>query len=321
VSVLEVVRAGALTTVQDLGRPGFAHLAVPRSGALDEPSFRLANRLVGNPEGWAGLETTVDGVAVRLGEDRHIAVTGAPASVRIDGRTAEWGVAQWVRAGHVVEVGRAQSGLRSYLAIAGGLQPEPVLGSRSTDLLSGLGPAPLVTGDAIALGQPAGPAAGADHAIYPPIPAELRLDCQLGPRADWFTAAAVDALASVAWRVTERSNRIGLRLSGLRFSGLRFSGLRLSGLPGPALERRTPDELPSEGLVLGAVQVPADGQPVIFLADHPTTGGYPVIGVLPRADVWRCGQAAPGTTIRLRVRRSGAPIDMPARRGQLRSDR
>lgn len=305
-SVLEVVRAGALTTVQDLGRPGFAHLAVPRSGALDEPSFRLANRLVGNPEGWAGLETTVDGVAIRLGEDRHIAVTGAPATVRIDGRTAEWGVAQWVRAGQIVEVGRAQSGLRSYLAIAGGLQPEPVLGSRSTDLLSGLGPAPLVTGDAIALGQPAGPATGVDHAIYPPIPAELRLDCQLGPRADWFTAAAIDALASVAWRVTERSNRIGLRLSGL---------------PGPALERRTPDELPSEGLVLGAVQVPADGQPVIFLADHPTTGGYPVIGVLPRADVWRCGQAAPGTTIRLRVRRSAALSDAQPRRGQLRSDR
>jgi biotin-dependent carboxylase-like uncharacterized protein len=306
VSALEVVRAGALTTVQDLGRPGFAHLAVPRSGALDEPSFRLANRLVGNPEGYAGLETTVDGVAVRLSADGTVAVTGAPAHVSIDGRAAEWGVAQRVRAGQVIEVGRAQSGLRSYLAIAGGLWPEPVLGSRSTDLLSGLGPAALAAGDALPVGGPAGRPAPADHAPYPPIPAELRVDCQLGPRADWFTAAAIDALERSAWRVTERSNRIGLRLSGPA---------------GERLARQQTAELPSEGLVLGAVQVPADGQPVIFLADHPTTGGYPVIGVLPRADAWRCGQAAPGTTIRLRLRRNTAPIDAPARPGPPRPGR
>jgi biotin-dependent carboxylase-like uncharacterized protein len=282
---LEVLRAGALSTVQDLGRRGLAHLAVPTSGALDEPALRLANRLVGNPEGCAAVETTVDGIVVRLDSDRYIAVTGADADVLIGGRPAAWGMAQLVRAGDVVEVARARRGMRNYLAVAGGLLPNPVLGSRSTDLLSGLGPEVLRRGSLIQLGEPAAKPARLDFAPYRMPTDELTLSCYLGPRDDWFTADAIRTLASTPWMVTEQGNRIALSLNG------------------NPLTRHSSAELPSEGVVLGSVQVPADGQPVIFLADHPTTGGYPVVGVVPAPDVWLCGQARPGTTVRFRLRR------------------
>ncbi|MCW2522621.1 MAG: antagonist of KipI, partial [Frankiales bacterium] len=226
----EVLRGGALTTVQDLGRTGLAHLAVPRSGALDEPALRLANRLVGNPEGYAGLETTVDGVALRVSHDLTIALTGAPAPLRIGGRPADFGLPQRVLAGQAVELGRAERGVRSYLALAGGVRTAPVLGSRSTDLLSGLGPAPLQTGDVLPVGPPVGAPATLDYAPYPAPPAELWLTCRLGPRADWFTAGALAALTAAEWQVGEHSNRIGLRLQG------------------EPLTRRRLGELPSEGL-------------------------------------------------------------------------
>ncbi|WP_235854148.1 hypothetical protein [Nonomuraea aridisoli] len=151
--MIEVVRAGALTTVQDLGRHGLAHLGVPRSGALDEPAHRLANRLVGNLESAATLETTLTGTAVRLHAAATVAVTGAPAPVRIDGRPAAWGAPVHVPAGAVLDVGTATHGLRSYVAFSGGIEVSPVLGSRSTDLLSGLGPSPLSNGDRLPLGR------------------------------------------------------------------------------------------------------------------------------------------------------------------------
>src|SRR4051812_8495493 len=153
--VLEVLDGGVLTTVQDLGRPGWAHLGVPRSGALDEPALRLANRLVGNEESAAGLETTLDGTRFRLDRAGTIAVTGARCVVRVAGRAVAWGAGVTVAAGADVDVGAATSGLRSYVAIAGGVDVEPVLGSRSTDLLSGLGPSVLTSGRRIPLG-PAG---------------------------------------------------------------------------------------------------------------------------------------------------------------------
>jgi biotin-dependent carboxylase-like uncharacterized protein len=274
---LEVVRAGALTTVQDLGRPGHAHLGVPRSGALDGPALRLANALVGNPPEAAGLETTLTGCALRLPGGGIVAVTGAVARVRVDGDDAAEGTAVEVRPGGVVDVGRATAGVRSYVAVAGGLAVEPVLGSRSTDTLSALGPRPVRRGDVLPIGAPSGPRPSS-HAETQPAPAgEIRLTVHLGPRADWFTAGAVDTLLSTPYTVTPKSNRVGTRLAGA------------------ALTRAEHGELPSEGLVLGAVQVPADGQPLVFLADHPTTGGYPVIAVV--ADVTPLAQARPGTTV------------------------
>ncbi|MGW4651469.1 5-oxoprolinase subunit C family protein [Kitasatospora sp. NPDC004289] len=277
---LAVVRPGPLTTVQDLGRRGVAHLGVPRGGALDEPALRAANRLVGNPEGAAGLETTLGGVALRAVGRVVVAVTGAPAAVRVGGRAAAWGAAVAVPDGAVVEVGPAAYGVRSYLAVAGGVAVEPVLGSRSADLLSGLGPAPLTAGQLLPVGAPVSPPPGDGLAVLPAPPAELVLRLLPGPRADWFAPAAFTLLARARYEVAAASNRIALRTEG------------------PPLPRLRTDELPSEGMVLGAVQVPPDGRPVVFLADHPTTGGYPVIGVVPPADLPAAAQARPGTPLR-----------------------
>ncbi|MBY8867982.1 biotin-dependent carboxyltransferase family protein [Streptomyces sennicomposti] len=277
---LVVVRAGALTTVQDEGRPGHAHLGVPRSGALDAPAAALANRLAGNPRGAAVLETTLDGCALRPRSAVTVAVTGAPCPVRLDGRPAAWGAPVRVPAGAVLEVGAAVRGIRAYVAVSGGVAVEPVLGSRSTDLLSGLGPAPLADGTVLPLGPPSDRHAHVDVAPQPGPAAELVLRVTLGPRDDWFTPEALRVLASRPYRVSSASNRIGLRTEG------------------PALERSRPGELPSEGMVLGAVQVPPDGRPLVFLADHPTTGGYPVVAVVHAADLPAAAQAVPGTPVR-----------------------
>ncbi|MFD8815161.1 biotin-dependent carboxyltransferase family protein, partial [Streptomyces sp. NPDC059627] len=208
---LVVVRAGALTTVQDRGRPGYAHLGVPRSGALDAPSAALVNRLVGNGPDAAVLETTLNGCAVRPRSSVVVAVGGAPCPVTVGGRPAAWGAPVPVAAGELLEVGAARSGVRSYVAVSGGIAVEPVLGSRSTDLLSGLGPAPLADGAVLPLGAPSGPHARVDVVPQPSPPAELVLRVTLGPRAGWFTPAAVRAFTSRAYRVSSASNRIGLR--------------------------------------------------------------------------------------------------------------
>ncbi|WP_369217063.1 biotin-dependent carboxyltransferase family protein [Streptomyces flavofungini] len=275
-----VVRPGALTTVQDRGRPGHAHLGVPRSGALDAPAAALVNRLVGNGPDAAVLETTLDGCAVRPRLPVTVAVGGAPCPVSVDGRPAPWGAPLRVPAGALLEVGAVVAGVRSYVAFDGGVAVEPVLGSRATDLLSGLGPAPLATGAVLPLGEPSGPHARVDAVPQPAPPGELVLGVTLGPRSDWFTAAALETLTTRAYRVSSASNRIGLRTEG------------------PALERAVPGELPSEGMVLGAVQVPPDGTPVVFLADHPTTGGYPVVAVVRERDLAAAAQAPPGTPVR-----------------------
>ncbi|MGW8953608.1 5-oxoprolinase subunit C family protein [Streptomyces sp. NPDC055709] len=277
---LAVVRAGALTTVQDLGRPGYAHLGVPRSGALDPAALRLVNRLVGNPRDAAVLETTLTGCAVRPRSAVTVAVGGAPCPVRVEGRPVAWGAPVRVGAGQLLEVGGAVRGVRSYVAFAGGVAADPVLGSRSTDLLSGLGPPPLADGMVLPLGLPAGPAGRLDGSPWPGPPAELVLRVRLGPRDDWFTDRALRTLSTGAYRVSAASNRIGLRTEG------------------PPLERSVQAELPSEGMVLGAVQVPPDGRPVVFLADHPTTGGYPVVAVVREPDLAAAAQAVPGTPVR-----------------------
>jgi biotin-dependent carboxylase-like uncharacterized protein len=285
-SELVVVRAGALTTVQDLGRPGWAHLGVPRSGALDVPALQAANRLVGNPDGAAALETTLTGCAVSCTAPTAVAVTGARAVVTVDGAVVAWGESVDVPAGAVVTVGSAAAGVRSYVALAGGVAVRPLLGSRSTDTLSGLGPPPLTAGAQLPLGPPPPPS---PHRQHPPpssimrkwSPAEpLTVRVVPGPRDDWLTAAARVTLTGATWTVSPRSNRVGVRLAG------------------PTLERAVPEELPSEGVVLGSVQVPTDGQPLVFLADHPTTGGYPVVAVVVPADLPMLAQARPDSSVR-----------------------
>ncbi|SBT53589.1 5-oxoprolinase subunit C family protein [Micromonospora narathiwatensis] len=275
--MIEVLRAGALTTVQDQGRPGYAHLGVPRSGALDPAALRLANRLVGNPETAAGLEITLTGCVLRFTRAATVALTGAEVDVRVDRRPGDVGRPLSLPAGAVLRIGPAHAGLRTWLAASGGIAVEPVLGSRATDTLSGLGPPPVRDGDRLPLGASAGPPAPADFTVAPAVPATLRLTLRPGPRQDWFTPAALDLLLTTPYAISPASNRVGARLVGA------------------ALPRAVAGELPSEGLVLGAVQVPPDGQPLIFLADHPTTGGYPVIGVVD--EVTPLAQARPGTTV------------------------
>ena len=279
--MIEVLRAGPLTTVQDLGRPGLAHLGVPRSGALDQPALRLANRLVGNPPGAAGLEITLTGCALRLRTDAVVAVTGAPARVTVAGEAVAFAAAVPVPAGAHVHIGRTATGVRTYLAVSGGVDVPPVLGSRSTDTLSGLGPAPLRDGDLLPIGPVAGPSTVDAMAAPPgdPEPSAVELRFAEGPRADWFEPPR---LAGARYTVSPQSNRVGLRLTGRSLT---------------RVTARRDTELPSEGIVLGAVQVPADGQPLVFLADHPTTGGYPVIAVVHPDDLARLAQARPGTSV------------------------
>jgi biotin-dependent carboxylase-like uncharacterized protein len=280
VRTLTVVDAGPQTTVQDRGRPGWAHLGVPRAGALDLPAADLANRLVGNEPSAAVLETTLGGVAFDVTEPTLFVVTGSDCVVTVADRAVAFAEPVLAPAGARVRVGRATRGVRSYVAVAGGLAVDAVLGSRSTDTLAHVGPAVLRAGDVLPLGEPGGPPAGVDVG---PVRGYLRpavLRVEPGPRADWFRDAALTALTGSTYAVSGDSNRVGLRLEG------------------PALERSREDELPSEGIVLGAVQVPASGQPLVFLNDHPTTGGYPVIAVVDPDDLWQCAQLRPGDRVR-----------------------
>lgn len=277
---LTVLDAGPMTTVQDLGRRGFAHLGVPRSGALDAEAAGYANRLVGNSVDAAVLETTLGGVAVRVDGQVSVAVTGAPAAVTVEGRPRPFAETFTVRRGATVTVGPAQSGLRSYLAFSGGVDVPSVLGSRSTDTLSGLGPPRLTAGMSLPLGEPVGSPHGVDVPVVHGHPDSVRVRIVPGPRLDWFAEDVLSLLSSATYTVSADSNRVGVRLEGA------------------PLTRRENRELPSEGLVLGAVQVPASGQPLVFLNDHPTTGGYPVVGVVAAEDLGMCAQLRPGSRLR-----------------------
>jgi biotin-dependent carboxylase-like uncharacterized protein len=278
---LEILEVGPQVTVQDLGRVGHAHLGVPHSGALDAPAHRLANRLVGNDESAATLECLGGQLSFRTSTAVTIAVTGARVPVTVEGRGQDWGNAVSVPAESMVELGAVTEGLRAYLAVSGGVDVEPVLGSRSTDLLSGLGPEPVSEGDVLPVGRPERPPVPVE-AVRTPRPSRV-LRMRLGPRADWFEADAVKALAGSSYVVGSESNRIGLRLEG---DPIRWSG---------------DEQLPSEGMVLGGVQVPPNGQPVVFLHDHPTTGGYPVVGVVVPEDLAVCAQLRPGEEVTVRV--------------------
>jgi biotin-dependent carboxylase-like uncharacterized protein len=280
---LHVEEAGPLTTVQDLGRPGLASLGVPESGALDPQALKLANRLVGNPEDAPGLEVTFGGLRLTARRPVVLAVTGAPVSVTVDGAAAGLGCAVSVPAGSTLGLGSPRYSVRSYLALRGGVVADRVLGSASTDLLAGIG-APLADGDDLDVGATPDTDVPVVDAVplSTPTGGELVLRVVLGPRDDWFTDEAVELLLDSEWTVESRSNRIGIRLTG------------------PTLQQRGKRELPSEGTIAGSLQVPHNGQPTLFLADHPITGGYPVIAVVHTADLSRLAQARPDQTVRFR---------------------
>ncbi len=281
---LSVLSAGSLTTVQDLGRPGFASMGVGNSGALDCESFSLANRLVGNTKEAAGLEITFGGLIVRSGRRVEVAVTGCVAPVQINGRLAGRNAVLILERGDVLAVGPPSAGVRSYLAVRGGICVSRVLGSRSTDTLSGVGPPVVRAGDLLPI--------GAEVEAFPRLSQAPVVDCRasalrlkvfLGPRHEWFQNDAERKLQAATWTTTTHANRVGIRLAG------------------PVLTRAIDSELPSEGVVDGALQVPPGGGLTVFLADHPVTGGYPVIGVLRSADICVAAQARPGQQIHFAV--------------------
>ena len=267
-------------TVQDQGRPGWARLGVARSGALDRGALRLANRLVGNAPSAAGLEIPPGGASLVSDADGWFALTGAWAPAEVAGRAAAPFRAHPWRAGERLRIGWPERGARVYLAVRGGLSPDPVLGSRSTDSLSGLGPA-IGPGTTVLIGSDAvGPVPAVDAGPWGWISDPIDAALLPGPRRDFLTPGALRALTVTAWTVSPASDRIGMRLEG------------------PALERSREDEVPSEPMVPGAVQVPPDGRPVVLLADGPVTGGYPVVAVVADRDLDALGQALPGTRVR-----------------------
>lgn len=281
---IHIIKPGARCLVQDAGRPGYAAVGVGRSGAADRASYALANRLVGNEPGAAVLEVTLGGLSFATDAPVVVALTGAPAPATVDGRVLPHGTPVVVRPDEIVTLGLAPVGLRTYVAFSGGLLGRPVLGSLATDTMSGLGPAPLREGDALAVGESQAEPAGVENVGLTLDDGPVTLRVWPGPRADWIDD--LGALTTEPWVASSRSDRVGVRLEG---TPLR----RTAGY-----ETR---ELPSEGVVRGSIQVPGGGLPVLFLADHPVTGGYPVVGVIADADTDRLAQVRPGQGVRFRL--------------------
>lgn len=300
---LVVVNPGLQCTVQDLGRPGLAALGVSSAGAMDRAALRRANRLAGNPADAAGLEVLYGGLGLRALRDQVLAVTGARTALKItaDGernpsadRHPPLDEPFALLAGETLTLGAPTAGLRSYVAVRGGLDVPSVLGSRSTDTLSGIGPAPISAETPLRILPTKGSQIVGVAETPPPLPDDVAvLRVVPGPRQDWFTDEALEGFFTDEWTVTPQSNRVGLRLSGT------------------PLERRRDGELKSEGTVLGSVQVPPNGQPVLFLADHPVTGGYPVIGVVVDSDLDLAAQLPPGARLRFAAVTSSDPLPQP----------
>src|ERR1700749_857551 len=279
---LEILRTGPLALVQDLGRVGLADIGVTRSGAADRRSHTLANRLVANPDDRATIEVTFGGFSARVrGGDVDIAVTGADTGPRVGENMFGTNSIQHVRDGEVVSLGTPRSGVRSYLAVRGGIDVTPVLGSRSYDVMSAIGPLPLQPGDVLPIGEHSAEYPELDQAPVAPICDQLvDLLVAPGPRDDWL--AVPHALVHTSLMASDRSDRVGMRLEGR-----------------PLRHRDPGRQLPSEGATRGAIQVPPNGLPVILGPDHPITGGYPVVGVVTDKGVDRVAQVGPGQYVRL----------------------
>jgi biotin-dependent carboxylase-like uncharacterized protein len=297
--MIVVQKPGVLASVQDLGRHGHRQLGICPGGALDVLALTLANRLVGNADGAAGLELTMGGCELRFEADTRIALTGDDFSAQLDGVPLWpcWSVpvtaGQTLRLMGANSAGAKKAGLRSWLAVAGGIDVPPVLGSRSTDLKAGFGGhegRALRKGDRLPLG-----ASRLDAAQRARRPFGLRgpdwgpeeddaaiaLRVLPGPEFEQFTLAARDVLWGEPWRITSQSNRMGSRLAGTE------------------LRRKRSGDMLSSGVIPGTIQVPPSGQPIILMGDAQTTGGYPRIGVVIRADLWKLAQAPLNGKLRL----------------------
>ncbi|BDD82584.1 allophanate hydrolase [Tsukamurella pulmonis] len=283
---LVIREPGMQSLIEDLGRPGRAGIGVTRSGAADRGALRLANRLVGNPDGAAGIENAGGGIELVAAGEQVLAVTGADVPLVVESPDGHWRTVERGRPfglddGDLLEVGPASAGLRVVIAVRGGIDAPAVLGSRSTDTLAHLGPPPIAAGDVLAVGRAPRAAVGAPVPVptvpAPGVPAVLAV--VPGPDADLFPDAAWQHLLDAAWEVTPNSDRVGVRLTG------------------PPLARAD-GEVQSQALIPGAIQVPHSGEPVVFLVDHPTTGGYPVLAVVAERHLDRLAQLPLGAPVR-----------------------
>ncbi len=284
---MRVLKPGPFSTFQDLGRSGRGHQGVARSGAFDKRAHELANRLVGNERTAATIEILFGPTEFAITGNVIVAVCGTDAVISIlspDHGTRSEGVniAFVTHKGERVTIQSPTVGLRTYLSVRGGFDVVPVLGSRSYDSLGKIGPPPLRRNDDLGVGTLVD-----NEPRFETVPTrnndeEVRLSFVLGPRHDWLTPESLASLESRNWTITTASNR----------TGVRFSGTALN---------RNPNELPSEAMIPGAIQLPLDGQPIVLGPDCGTTGGFPVIGVLTHDALCRLGQKRPGDTVQLKI--------------------
>jgi len=299
--MIDVIRAGVLTSVQDLGRRGYRHLGVSSGGALDALSLEIGNRIVGNRPDAAGIEVTFGPTVLRFKHATRVAITGTDFGATLDDKPVYSWWSLPVRAGQELTLRAAKRGMRCYVAIAGGIDVLPMLGSRSTDLAAcfgGLGGRALRDGDRLPVGvpqphkgiafSPEEPAFGVKAPAWckfvlvdepvrrgrhsPGLAWAVPIRVLRGPEYDSFSDAAQESVWNEEWTITPNSNRMGFRLSGT------------------ALERREKIELLSHAVLPGTIQVPPNGQPIILMGDAQTTGGYPKIGAVIRADLWKLAQ-------------------------------
>jgi antagonist of KipI len=301
---IAVVKPGWFTTVQDLGRYGYQQYGVPVSGAMDQFACTVANRLVGNPDNAAVLEVTLKGPELLFERETVVCITGADLSPSVNGIAVPLWKSFIVRSGNRLVFGARRAGSRGYVAIAGGVNVPLVLGSRSTHIYSGIGGfngRPLAQGDILLIGR-SFPHAG--RSIGRQLPERLRpvygkvatLRLIPGPQRSYFQESVFNVLTASTYSVSPQSNRMGYRLVG------------------PRLALADTAHFISDCTATGALQVPADGQPILLMADRQTTGGYPKIGVVHSVDLHLAAQLAPGDTVEFRTITLGEAYEGLARR-------
>jgi antagonist of KipI len=289
-SAIAVVDPGPLTTVQDIGRPGYQRVGIPHSGPLDRAAYVVANRLVGNLDGAAALELTLRGPRLEARRECAIAVTGADMGLTVNGQPASSWTVLRLRPGDLVAFGMVRAGCRAYLAVGGGVDVPPVLGSRATYLrgqLGGVEGRALQKGDVLPIGTPAVPldrleGRAVPAARRPAYPAEVELRVVLGPQDDRFTAEGIRGLLTGPYEVTPYADRMGYRLKG------------------PPVTHAAGHDIVSDGIPLGGIQVPGEAQPIVLLVDRQTTGGYTKVATVIGVDIGRIGQTKPGHHVRFR---------------------
>lgn len=284
---IKILDAGLLTTVQDLGRYGFQRYGVSASGVMDEYSAKIANKLVGNKVGEAVLETTLKGVQMEFLQNTAVAITGGNCDVTLNGTKIELWQSYLVNRGDILKMGICRSGLRNYLAFAGGIDVPIIMNSKSTNLkakVGGFNGRKLMTGDVLSVGVGSleVPLTLNKHYI-PTYSKDIKVGVILGQQDDYFTEAGIKTFLNETYTVTQESDRMGIRLSSIS---------------GAIIEHKNGADIISDGITFGAIQVPGSGQPIVMMADRQTTGGYTKIGNVISSDLAKLAQATPGTKVK-----------------------